>query len=56
VEAPPETVTPVTESPAGTFSVTVSVTPWFQKIRPVQEPTAIANVCVPPWEDGADTV
>jgi hypothetical protein len=56
VEAPPEAVTPVTESPAGTFSVTVSVMPWFQKIRPVQEPTAIANVCVPPWEDGADTV
>jgi hypothetical protein len=55
-EAPPETVIPVTESPAGTFSVTVSVTPWFQKTRPVQEPTAIANVCVPPCEDGADTV
>jgi hypothetical protein len=56
VEAPPEAVIAVTEAPAGTFSVTVRVTPWFQNTRPEHEPTGIAKVCVPPCEAGADTV
>ena len=56
VDAPPEAVIAVTESPAGTFSVTARVTPWFQNTRPEHEPTAIEKVCVPPCEAGADTV